>query len=156
MAKWGPGPKKLVKGTSETTPKVFVFHKIVSLFSSYFSVICWSVPRKHFSDFGGQSVPKEGPLGSLFWTFCRKAGKVKPMVWWRPNTTFHGFYALGSERFGFFVQPVFQTGSGGVILRYCVKLGVQPESKIVAFGKRLVSFRAKFSSPEKALKTGPK
>ena len=76
------------------------------------------------------------------------------MVWWGPNTTFHGFYALGSERFGLFFQPVFQTGSGGVILRFCVKLGVQPEPKIVTCGKRLVSFRAKFSSPEKALKTG--
>ena len=88
MAKWGPGPKKLEKGTSETTPKVLLFHKIVNFFSSYFSVICWSVPRKHFSDFGGQSVPKEGPLGSLFWTFCRKAGKVKPMVWWSQTLLF--------------------------------------------------------------------
>ena len=154
MAKWGPGPKNLEKGTSETTPKVLLFHTIVSLFSSYFSVISWSVPRKHFSDFGGQSVPKEGPLGSLFWTFCRKAGKVKPMVWWRPNTTFHGFYALGSERFGLFFQPVFQTGSGGVILRFCVKLGVQPEPKIVTFGKRLVLFGQSFPVLKRLRKQG--
>ena len=136
MAKWGPGPKKLEKGTSETTPKVLIFHKIVSIFASYFSVICWSVPRKHFSDFGGESVSKEGPLGSLFWTFCRKAGKVKPMVWWGPNTTFHGFYALGSERFGLFFQPVFQTGSGGVFYGFVSNWGSDrnPQLPLLAKG----------------------
>ena len=100
----------------------------------YFSWFSWRFLGRPFSDFGGQSVSNESPLGPLFRTFCGTVGKVKPMVSFRPNHFFQGFEGLGLEILGNCFQLVFQTGSGGAILRFFVKCRVQPGPQRVTLG----------------------
>ena len=87
-----------------------------------------------FLVFGSQSTPNDGLLGTLLKTFRSKTGKMKPMVSCWPNHLFQGFEWLGLEILGNCFQLVFQTGSGGAILRLFVNCWVQPGPQRVTLG----------------------
>ena len=80
MVKWDPGPKKLEKGSPNTQTKESLFPKKTMFFLSRCLLDFMQCSGRPFYDFYGQSARNEGPLGTLFLTFCCKAGKLKCMV----------------------------------------------------------------------------
>ena len=134
MVKWDPGPKKLEKGSPNTQTKLSCFPQKLCFFWVFFLLILCSVLGRLFCDFDGQSARNDAPLGTLFQTFCCKAGKLKCMVSSTPNTTFHGFWGSGLGMLGIFFQVVFWTGSGDVFFWFFVRFRLQLGTQMVTLG----------------------